>query len=105
MIKSSFYTFVIKNGKRQAQHIANGYSDGTFYYYKSDRGTWSAIHPLCGLSVASATTRTAAAQEAHSTKTSDGLKRANETGYLNRLTDQFYKAICELKKQEAREND
>ena len=105
MIKSSFYTFVLEKGKRQAKHIVNGYSDGTFYYYKSSFGTWYAIHPLCGLSVATATTRKDAQQQAHSVKTADGLKRANETSYLNRLTDQFYKAISELKKQEATNND
>lgn len=104
MIKFSFYTFVFENGKRQAKHIVNGYSDGTFYYYKNDFGTWFAIHPLCGLGVATGTTRTAAAQEAHSAKTTDGLKRADKTGYLDRLIDRFYTAICELKKQEAANN-
>jgi hypothetical protein len=107
MFKFSFYTFVLEKGKRQAKHISNGYSDGTFYYYKSDLGTWYAIHPLCGMAVTRATTRAAAAEEAHSAKTMEGLKRAHETGYLDRLTDQFYKAILELQKseKEAANND
>ena len=57
MNRKMFYTALRHNGEIVAFQV-KGYSDGIFYYYKSNRfRTWHAIHPATGLSVASAHTR------------------------------------------------
>ena len=99
MIKSSFYTMVLKNNKKQAI-LVNGYSDGTYYYYKKDNGFWSVIHPLCGLSIANGKTRKEAEQMAYTKRVQDGLDNMykNNFDYYKKLGDEFEKYIQELKK-------
>lgn len=67
MKKTSFYSMVHFKGRTKAM-LRNGYTDGTFYYFRDERycNTWNAIHPLCGLSVAAAYTRKECAEIAHS---------------------------------------
>lgn len=66
MKKIQFYsmTYIAEN-KSHIAELRNGYTDGTYYYYTPFRGLWHAIHPACGLSVASSNTRQNAAAEAH----------------------------------------
>jgi hypothetical protein len=103
MIKSSFYTMVRENNKNVAKLIVNGYSDGTFYYYKNDYGTWWAIHPLCGMAVARGNTRKEAASVAYS----EGVQRAlddmykNRMDYYKRIGAAFDAAVLELKQEAA----
>lgn len=66
MTKTSFYTLVkgAQTQNRARRVMVTGYSDGTFYYYKTGR-TWYAIHPLCGLSISAELTRKSAQSAAH----------------------------------------
>lgn len=74
MIKTSFYSIMMKDNKKQAI-LHHGYSDGTYYYFKGEiGGTWYAIHPLTGLSVANCYTRKEAQQKAHSSYIQEKLK-------------------------------
>ena len=50
MKKIDFYSLIMKNGKPQ-RVLHNGYTDGTYYYYKNN-STWYAIVPNIGLSAA-----------------------------------------------------
>lgn len=69
MEKAFFYSMIRKDNKTQAAPH-NGYTDGSYYYYKSDRGrTWYAIHPENGLSIATGATR----KEAHEKATAPGM--------------------------------
>ena len=94
MKKHSFYSLMRKDGKNKAV-LHNGFSDGTFYYYK-DNYTWYAIHPLCGLSVCYGYTRKECADKAHApalfAKITEDFVKRGET-----LTAQFENAIRELK--------
>lgn len=57
MTRKLFYTAIRRDGEEIALQV-KGYSDGIFYYYKSNRfHKWHAIHPATGLCVASARTR------------------------------------------------
>ena len=63
MKKTIFYSMVREEGKAIAkQH--QGYTDGSFYYYKKD-SRWHAIHPANGLSICSSCTRKEAAERVH----------------------------------------
>lgn len=66
MTKTSFYTLVkgAQTQNRACRVMVVGYSDGTFYYYKTGR-TWYAVHPLCGLSISAELTRKSAQSTAH----------------------------------------
>ena len=69
MKKAYFYSMIRKDNKTQAAPH-NGYTDGLYYYYKSDSGlTWYAIHPENGLSIATGATR----KEAHEKATAPGM--------------------------------
>lgn len=66
MKKHSFFSLMYKDGRKQAvKH--EGYTDGTYNYYKSDfkSAWWHAIEPSTGLSVAADSTRKTAAEQAH----------------------------------------
>lgn len=66
MKKHSFYSIIMKNHKPY-RVLHNGYSDGTYYYYKNNFNSgavWYAIAPNVGLSVAEGHTRKAAQQAA-----------------------------------------
>ena len=41
---------IMRNNKERAE-LVKGYTDGTFYYYRTDVGFWHAVHPMVGLSV------------------------------------------------------
>ena len=109
MIKSSFYTMVLKNGKKQAELVVDGYSDGSYYYYKKDSGFWCVIHPLCGLSIANGNTRKEARENAYSKRIQDSLDNMykNNTAYYKRIGAEFDAAVLELKRKnrEAAGND
>ena len=64
MKKTSFYTLRRRNGKAAAE-LENGWSDGNFFYYHTDGGTWFAIHPGSGLGVCMGDTRKEAAETAN----------------------------------------
>lgn len=65
MKKQAFYTFMKRDGAPVAIR-KEGYTDGPYYYYKSDYcGLWFAIHPLTGLAFANGYTRKEAATNAH----------------------------------------
>ena len=91
MTKLNFYSLMRVGGKAQAI-LHNGYTDGDFNYYKNG-SSWSAIHPLYGLSVASGATRKDAAEEAHQLFVLDGIARVAEQrgekmqAEFNRLCD------------------
>jgi hypothetical protein len=74
MTKHSFYTLIRESGKTRAK-LVNGYSDGTFYYYKSDGGLWYAVHPLIGLSVATGSQRKYAKENAYTLWVQDALEK------------------------------
>lgn len=74
MIKSTFYTLIRERGKTRAK-LVNGYSDGTYYYYKSDGGLWYAVHPLIGLSVATGSQRKYAKENAYTIRVQEGLEK------------------------------
>jgi hypothetical protein len=53
--------------RQDGENIAKqhqGYTDGTFYYYKKD-AAWHVIHPANGLSICSSYTRKKAAERAN----------------------------------------
>jgi hypothetical protein len=103
MTKTSFYTMVFKDGKKQAELIINGYSDGNYYYYRRG-GRWFAIHPLIGLAIAGGATRKEAHGTAHSLRIQDALNGIYEnTGYYKKLGAEFDSAILELKKRGAQQ--
>jgi hypothetical protein len=56
MTRKFFYTAIRRDGEEVAL-LVKGYFDGTFYYYKARYNRWHAVHPLTGLSAASAYTR------------------------------------------------
>jgi hypothetical protein len=93
---------VRENNKNVAKHIINGYSDGTFYYYKNDYGTWHAIHPLCGLAIAQGSTRKEAEKNAYSERVQNGLNDIykNRMDYYKRIGATFDAAVLELKRKE-----
>lgn len=63
MKKTAFYSLIMQKGGPAAV-LQNGYTDGTYNYYK--RGAqWNAILPAVGLSVCSEYTRKACAEKAH----------------------------------------
>ena len=66
MKKTTFYTRMHFNHKVQAVQV-DGYTDGTFNYYRNKFGQWHAIIPGIGLSVSGAMvyTRKAAQVIAH----------------------------------------
>jgi hypothetical protein len=63
MKKTTFYSMVREEDEVIAK-LHNGYTDGTYNYYKKD-SLWHAIHPVNGLSICSSYTRKAAAERAH----------------------------------------
>lgn len=64
MKKTNFYVLRRRNGKIAAE-LENGWSDGNFFYYHTDGGTWFAIHPGSGLSVCTGDTRKETAETAN----------------------------------------
>lgn len=66
MTKTSFYTLIksAQTQNRAYRVMVTGYSDGTFYYYKTG-STWYAVHPLCDMSVSAELTRKSAQSAAH----------------------------------------
>ena len=98
MTKTSFYSVMFKDNKKQAI-LHSGYSDGTYYYYRADSATWYAIHPLLGLSVASANTRKEASVQAHSEKIREALQNiyAN-TAHYEKLGADFDKLRAEAER-------
>lgn len=96
MVKTSFYSMVRNNGKNVAV-LKTGYSDGTYYYYKSDVGRhWWAIHPLCGQCVTSGKTLKEAATAAHAPAISDKVHQAMKL-QGEAMTKLYHAAIAELK--------
>lgn len=92
MEKTKFYSFMCKAGKKQAV-LQDGYSDGEFNYYKG-YSEWHAIHPLCGLSVATGGTRKQCAENAHAPALLEEIaRRMDESGA--ELTKVFNNAIME----------
>lgn len=63
MKKTTFYSMVREDGAAIAK-LHNGYTDGTYYYYKKD-SFWHTIHPANGLSICSSRTRKEAAERVH----------------------------------------
>ena len=63
MKKITFYSMVREDGAAIAK-LHNGYTDGTYNYYKKD-SFWHAIHPTNGLSICSSRTRKEAADRVH----------------------------------------
>ena len=95
MKKTSFYSYMVKDRKKQAV-LHHGYSDGTYYYYKDNGGVWQVIHPLVGLSVTYGYTRKEAAAKAHVPELENKVDRViKERGAA--MTKEFEKAIQELK--------
>lgn len=92
MKKTYFYSMMKLHNKATAI-LHNGYSDGTYYYYKSRCGNvWEVIHPLCGLAVTYGYTRKEAAEKAYSSTMAAAIEKAmTERGA--ELTAQFDKAI------------
>lgn len=80
MTKTSFYTLVkdAQTQNRACRVMVTGYSDGTFYYYKTG-STWYAVHPLCGLTISAELTRKSAQSAAHK-KFRDVLAFTNRMG-------------------------
>lgn len=94
MKKTSFYSYMVKDRKKQAV-LHTGWSDGTFYYYK-EFNTWYAIHPLVGLSVTYGYTLKEAAAKAHAPELKNEVDRViRERGAT--MSEEFEKAIQELK--------
>lgn len=99
MVKHSFYTLIKENKKIQAK-LVNGYSDGTFYYYKKDDVTWHAIHPLIGLSIATGSQRKYAQENAHSVYVQENLKKLYDNkAYYQSLGTEFDKHVNILKEK------
>jgi hypothetical protein len=93
MKKTIFYSMVREEGEVIAkQH--QGYTDGTFYYYKKD-SLWHAIHPANGLSICSSYTRKAAAERAHEPRMLDRIAAA-----LERQQDAAERFAAAVKKAE-----
>ena len=63
MKKCQFYS-MMRTDNGPAAVIHDGYTDGTYYYYKNDV-QWSAIHPETGLQVVYGYTRKECAEKAH----------------------------------------
>lgn len=95
MTKTSFYSVMVKDGKKQAV-LHHGYSDGTYYYYKSEFDEWHAIHPLNGLSVGKGYTRKEAVKQAYLPRVQEWfMKQPFE--YLNKISAEFERLIQEAK--------
>ncbi len=75
MKKTVFYSMIRKDGQNVAKR-QNGYTDGTYNYYKGEFGTWYAIQPETGLSIYSSSTRKTAAEGAHAPEMAEKVARA-----------------------------
>ena len=51
MKKHTFYSLLMNGYKKEYAQKWNGYTDGTFNYYKNEFGYWYAIEPTTGMSV------------------------------------------------------
>ena len=91
MKKTNFYVLRRRNAKISAELI-NGWSDGNFFYYRSDGRIWRAVHPGCGLAVCSGYTRKEAVETAN---TPEMTKRIAELWARDgeKLAAQFVTAI------------
>lgn len=99
MNKCSFYTLTKKNKKIQAK-LVDGYSDGCYYYYKSDGGLWYAVHPLIGLSIATGYNRKEAQGNANTISVTEGLEQLyKDKNRYKKLGDEFEKYINILKQE------
>lgn len=93
MKKTNFYSMVREEGKIIAK-LHNGYTDGTYYYYKKD-SSWHAIHPANGLSICSGYTRKAAAERAHEPQMVERIAAALERQQA--AADRFAAAVEKAK--------
>ena len=74
MKKAKFYTLTQKNRKKIARKH-EGYTDGTFNYYRGEYGTWFAIEPNTGMSVCSDVLLKIVSARAHNMlETIEGIK-------------------------------
>ena len=76
MKKTTFYSMIREDGKAIAKRH-NGYTDGTYNYYKKE-SLWHAIHPVNGLSICSSHTRKEAAAQAHEPRLVERIAAALE---------------------------
>ena len=96
MKKAIFYSLMFTGGKKQAV-LQQGWTDGTYNYYKSQRGgTWYAVHPLYGLSVATGDTRSEAAIRAHDKSITEAIQNSSQTWRASLMSD-FVKLRIEAK--------
>lgn len=98
MKKLDFYTMQSKN-KKPAAVLVSGYTDGTFNYYKNDRGYWWAIHPGTGLAVTNCfcSSRKTAAENAHDPFVLEKLKNLMDRDSGKEMVNRFNKLIQEEK--------
>ena len=81
MKKCQFYSMMrTDNGPAAVLH--DGYTDGTYYYYKLKGARWCAIHPVNGVQVAYAHTRKECAENAHAPGMAEKIAEA-----LQRMQD------------------
>ena len=96
MKKNDFFSLCVIDGKKQAV-LQQGWTDGTYNYYKSQRGgTWYAVHPLYGLSVATGNTRSEAAIRAHDKRITEAIQNSSQT-WRDALKADFIKLRAEAK--------
>ena len=98
MKKLNFYTLRMENGSKKAV-LVSGYTDGDFNYYKTDRGTWWAIHPGTGLAITTCfcSSRKTAAENAHDPFLLEKLKNILDRDSGKEMVNRFDKLIQEVK--------
>lgn len=78
MKKANFYSIMRKDGRVQAV-LQNGYSDGTYYYYRSAAyPVWHVIQPATGYSILTDRSRKKAAERAHAPEMIAAINRKME---------------------------
>ena len=97
MKKHKFYSMVREEGEIIAK-LHDGYTDGTYNYYRKNK-TWYVIHPSNGLSICEATTRKAAAENAHAPAMVKRIAAALERHYLK--ADKFADLVKKAEKEAA----
>lgn len=97
MKRAVFYSVMMQKGGPAAV-LHNGYTDGTYQYYKNG-AQWCAILPAVGLSVCSGPTRKACAEDAHDAGTAERIAAAMERGG-NDLRARFDKLVKEAESNE-----
>lgn len=94
MKKCQFYSMMrTDNGPAAVLH--DGYTDGTYNYYKLNGAHWCAIHPANGLQLAYAYTRKECAEKAHAPGMAE--KIAEATRRMQDAAQSFAEAVKKAK--------